>query len=427
MRVLFAVNPEKSLFPYLVPLAWALRTAGHEVRVASRPGFADVITRAGLTAVPVGRDQAHDRRLVAGGMTPEAMQEARSGMGPPYDVLEDPSKADWEYLRDEHLEAVRVWHRPENFPLIAGLVEFARAWEPDLVVWEPTTYAGPIAAKACGAAHARFLWSVDAFGLTRDLFLKLKAEQPAGEQVDPLADWFSSYGRKYGFEFSEDMTTGHFTVDQIPPSLRDPADLHYVPMRYVPYGGAAVVPPWLWAAPEKPRVALTMGLSATRVFGGYDVPLQEILDELGDLDIELVATIAESEQRKLTRVPANTRVVSYAPLHALAPTCSVVIHHAGAATLTTTALYAVPQLSLHHHWDGPMLARGLAAQGAGLEIHTTRVTGRAVREAVLRLLHEPGFRDRAADLRDELRQLPTPNQLVPEIELLTAKYRAVTP
>ncbi len=42
-----------------VPLAWALRAAGHEVRVASHPALTESITRAGLTAVPVGTDHVH--------------------------------------------------------------------------------------------------------------------------------------------------------------------------------------------------------------------------------------------------------------------------------------------------------------------------------------------------------------------------------
>ena len=33
-----------------------LRTAGHEVRFACQPKFASVVTQAGLTAVPAGRD-----------------------------------------------------------------------------------------------------------------------------------------------------------------------------------------------------------------------------------------------------------------------------------------------------------------------------------------------------------------------------------
>ena len=37
MRILFASIAEKTHFLGMVPLAWALQTAGHEVRVASQP------------------------------------------------------------------------------------------------------------------------------------------------------------------------------------------------------------------------------------------------------------------------------------------------------------------------------------------------------------------------------------------------------
>ncbi|MBB5958539.1 glycosyltransferase (activator-dependent family) [Saccharothrix tamanrassetensis] len=418
MRILFAANPEKAIFLYLVPMAWALRTAGHEVRFASQPRFADTITQAGLTAVPVGRDR--DLRMTD---SEEALQAERPGIPPPYDAFDTPEHATWEYLKPGMLGAANLWHRYGNFPIIPDLVEFARSWKPDLVVWEPLTFAGAIAAKACGAAHARMLFGIDVFGGVREMYRKLRDRQPPEERADPVADWFAGYGRKYGFEFSEDMFTGNFTIDQFPKSLQVEADLDYVRTRYVPYGGPASVPKWLWEKPEKPRVAFTMGLSATEVYGSYNVSVPEILGKLSELDIEIVATVAEAEQPKLGKVPDNVRIVSYVPWHALAPTCSAVIQHGGAATLATTALNAVPQLSVHYHYDQPILGRLLTEQGAGLDIHTSEATGDKIRDAVRRLLTEPGFRERAVALRDEIDTSPTPNELVPRLEELTAKFR----
>ncbi|MER6173022.1 activator-dependent family glycosyltransferase [Streptosporangium sp. NPDC001681] len=418
MRVLFAANPEKAHLLAMVPLAWALRTAGHEVRVASQPAFADIITQAGLTAVPVGRDADLWQLLARDHRIPDWSWEPAYGLPTPYDVAEFPAKATREYLTTGYAEVQQSWHRPACLPIIAGLVDFARHWRPDLVIWEPLTFAGPIAAKACGAAHARLPWSLDIFGLTRDRFLRL-----GDERADPLRDWLEGYGRKHGFAFDEEMITGHFTVDQLPASLSMRADLDYVPMRYVPYGGPAVVPKWLWTAPERPRVALTMGLSLTDHQAGYSVSVQEILDALADLDIEVVATIAATEQDKLDRVPANARLVSYVPLHALAPTCSVVISHGGFGTVLTTARNAVPQLAMPWDFDGPLFARQVADQGAALVVAADRASGAVVRENVLRLLGEPGFRERAADLRDEIHAMPSPNELVPRLEELTAKHR----
>ncbi|MDI6105167.1 activator-dependent family glycosyltransferase [Actinoplanes sp. NEAU-A12] len=421
MRILFVANPEKSIFLYMAPLAWALRSAGHDVRFASQPGFAPVITQAGLTAVPVGRDRDAWRMAR---MMPGAVEESRADLPLPWSCVSDPANATWEQMFHSQVAAAET-AQSQNFPIIADLVEFARAWGPDLVVWEPMTYAGAIAAKACGAAHARLLFGVDVFGQTRALFHRLSDAQPAEHRGDPLADWLAPYGRRYGFDVTEDLTVGHFTIDQFPASLQDEAaGLQYVRTQYIPYGGPAVVPRWLWAKPEKPRVGLTMGLTATEVYDGYTISMAEVLESLADLDIEIVATVAEAEQAKLPPLPDNVRLVSYVPWHALAPTCAAVIHHAGAATIGTTSRHAVPQLALHYHFDQPILGRKLAEHGAGLELHTSVATGAAVRAAVLRLLTEPSFRRRAADLTAEIHAAPSPNRLVPQLEELTTKYRS---
>ncbi|MFI6457881.1 activator-dependent family glycosyltransferase [Streptosporangium amethystogenes] len=412
MRILFATVPERTIFLPMVPLAWALRTAGHEVRVAGQPAFADVITQAGLTAVPVGRDVDTVRLFQWYGMTTEQLEEVRVGLPAPYDVAEDPER----YTSETMLQACRDMaegDRAESFPMVAGMADFARQWKPDLIVWSSFCYAAPIAAKACGAAHARMLFGADVFGVARERFLEFKGDE------DPVADWMGAYGRKYGFEFTEDMVTGDFTVDLLPDSLSMRAGLDYLPIRHVPYGGAATVPKWLQVPQERPRVALTLGLTATGMFAGYTADVRDILDSLADLDIEVVATIADSARERLGTVPDNARLVSYVPLHALMPTCSAVVNHGGVGTVLNSARYAIPQLTMGYHFDEPIIARGLAAQGCALRVGP----GVTVRDGVLRLLDEPAFAERAADLRDEIQAMPSPNDLVPRLEELTAKHR----
>jgi glycosyltransferase (activator-dependent family) len=423
MRVLFATYSDKSLLLSMVPLAWALRTAGHEVRVASQPELAGDITAAGLTAVPVGRARGTWRLA---DMDVDTREAEREGLPEPYNAaVLDPAELDWESMRDGYSYHVEQWHKLDNFPMINALAEFARYWRPDLVIWEPSTYAGPIAAKACGAAHGRLLWSIDAFGVTRERYLALSAARPDGDRADPLAAWLAGYGRKYGFDFGEDMVTGQFTIDPLPEPLRMPAaGVRYVPMRYVPYGGPATVPRWVWEPPHRPRVLLTLGITATDCFGGYAVSVQDLLDALSDLDIELVATLAEGERRKLRRVPDNTRVVSYVPLHAIAGSCAAVIDHAGPGTLLTVAREAVPQLTVPWDFDEPELARRLAGQGASLTIRADESSGPLVREALLRLLDEPAFTARAERLRDDIAAMPSPDAVAGQLAELTAGLTA---
>jgi UDP:flavonoid glycosyltransferase YjiC (YdhE family) len=223
------------------------------------------------------------------------------------------------------------------------------------------------------------------------------------------------------------MITGQFTIEQIPASLRMPAPgIRYLDLRYVPYGGRATVPDWLRRPPERPRVLLTLGLSAVERFNGYTVDLKQILGSLSELDIEIVATIADQVRDELGTLPDNVRAVSFVPLHALLPTCSAVINHAGFGTLCTTALNAVPQLALPVHFDEPRLAASLAGQGAGLTIHSNEASGDLVRDHLVRLLAEPAFREGSVRLRDEMLAMPAPSDFVGELEDLVSEHRART-
>ncbi|MFI6507762.1 activator-dependent family glycosyltransferase [Streptosporangium sp. NPDC050855] len=419
MRVLFTSYAEKTHFLGMVPLAWALRNAGHEVRVASQPELTDVITGAGLTAVPVGTDHILHRLV---GRTKD--QPASASRQPSYDPAENrPEVLTWEYLKNGYGgQFVPWWARVVNDPMIGELTAFCRHWKPDLVIWEPVTYAGAIAAKACGAAHARMLWSLDLFARMRGHYLRALREQAPGER-DAMAAWIGARGAKVGVDFSEEMTSGHFTIDPTPGSLRLDLPHTYVPLRYIPYNGVAVVPPWLHVPPARPRVCLTLGTSATERLDGYSLSVQDVLTSLADLDIELVATLPEKQQAELSHVPDNVRLVSFVPLQALAPTCSAVISHGGSGTFLTMAGQGVPQLIEPFMFDDALRAERLAEQGAGIVMHGRDASGPRVREHLLRLLGESSFAEAAGRLRTEIEAMPTPNELVGELERLTAEHR----
>ncbi|GII90691.1 activator-dependent family glycosyltransferase [Sinosporangium siamense] len=421
MRILFATYAEKSHFLVMVPLAWALQNAGHEVRVASQPELTDVIVRSGLTAVPVGKN--HDMYRV---------NRAFKFFDPRAEVSRfDMSGTTWEQVGWEHLRLgyqgyVRWWPWLVNRGLVGDLTDFCRHWQPDLVIWEPLTYSGAIAAKASGAAHARLMWSVDLFSRLREEFMAARDRQPGPVLEDPLAEWMDARARTVGVEFSEDMAHGQFIIDHNPPSMSLGLDLPYVPTRYVPYNDVATVPRWLRAEPERPRICLTLGTTATERFEGYAVSVQDLLDSLSDLDVEVVATLSEQAQAKLRHVPGNTRVVSFAPLHVLAPTCAAMINHGGNGTFYTTLINGVPQLVIPTMFDEPVRAKRLAEEGAGLTLQPAEVTGEKIRACVERLLGEPSFAEHSARLRAEMLAMPSPNDVVPQIEELTARHRPAT-
>jgi len=412
MRVILATFAEKTNFLGMVPLGWALQNAGHEVRVVTQPELIDTVTATGLTAVPVGSDNKFWRVLRA---MPEF--DMHRDEVPPFSLFQDPGTTiTWEALHEGFSQVVPWWWRMINEPMTEDLVDFCRQWQPDLVIWEAVTFAGPIAAKAVGCAHARFMWSVDMFGELRRHYLHFKSRQPPGRRDDPHAAWLDSQARRYGTTFSEDMAVGQFTLDHLPAPLRMDAGLDYLPMRYIPYNGRAVVPRWLHEPPARPRVCLTLGTSATERTGGYAVDLQGLLHSLGEVDAEIVATVPEDVQSTLEHVPDNTRLVDYVPLNAIVPTCAAVINHGGPGTLFTSLVHGVPQLVLPHMFDAPVLARMLTGTGAGLSLPQRSTTGPEVRAHLERLLYEPSYLEAARGLRNTVQAMPTPDDVVPLIE-----------
>ncbi|WP_131741984.1 activator-dependent family glycosyltransferase [Actinomadura roseirufa] len=418
MRVLFVTPAWNTHFFNLVPLAWALRTAGHTVRVAAEPELTDVVTAAGLAAVPVGSDEP---------ITLRARRAEEAGLLPPADLRQDAGgRPDWaEYVR-LYDSVVVPRARIANDAMVADLVAHCRAWEPDLVVWDGLAYAGAIAADAAGAAHARVTFTIDLNAQLRDGFLWARAQRPPGERRDPLAEWLGEHAARHGGRFSERLVSGHFTIDRFPDSFRLPSALHYVPMRYVPYNGRAVVPDWALAPPRAPRVLMTLGLSLRNRLEFEVMPadrVRETFDALADLDIELVATLPAEVRDRLGPLPGNTRVVGFAPLHEVLPGCAAMIHHGGAGTFYNALLYGTPQLLVSNVPDAAHKEAHLRERRAGLSVPPGEVTGPRIRDALVRLLEDPAFRAGAGRLRQEVLAQPPPNAVVPELEKATARYR----
>jgi glycosyltransferase (activator-dependent family) len=420
MRVLIATFAERTHFIGMVPLAWALRAAGHEVRVASQPALTGIVAETGLTAVPVGRDHMLNAIL--------ASARRLGAEGPAFDLSADPAELDWDQLRKGYAETlVPLWWKPINESMIGELTEFSRWWRPDLVLWEPLTYAGALAAQANGALHARVPFALDLTARLRERCLRLFAEDPSRRAADPLARWLGARAAAHGGEFSEDLTLGHFTIDTMPPSVRTgpyPAR-ERLPMRFVDYNGRAVLPGWLRADPDRPRVCLTLGTTAPERTGGYAVPLPLLLEAMAGLDAEVVLPLPEGERAGLGAVPANVRVTGFVPLHALAPTCAAFVNHGGAGTVCTGLLYGVPQLLVtDHYFDEPLWGRRLTELGAGLALRPAEATPDAVRDRVSRLLGEPRFREAAARVGAEMRAMPAPTEVAAELERRVALRRS---
>nr|AHA81994.1 Arm25 [uncultured bacterium] len=421
MRVLFNTFAASSHLYPMVSLAWALHAAGHEVRVASQPDLVDTITRTCLPAVPVGEALEMARQMQED--TSWRDEDSRAGM----DLTENRP----EMLTSEFVTRTLDWHLANIFKhlntdsVLNDIVEVAREWGPDLVLWDSMTFSGPVAAQACGAAQARFLFGQDFIGRMRDHFHRLVGEQPPHLRRDPMADWLGPVVARSGGHFTEELVVGHFSVDATVPWLRLPVDLEYVPVRYVPYTGAAPVPEWLPERPARPRVCLTAGLGGREVMGEEWIPYSVLFEAVADLDIEVIATLDAEQLKTVNAIPDNVRVFDFFPLNVLVPTCSAVIHHGGGGAFALALAHGVPQLvmSTELYWDAIDKARELAERGAAIYLEPDGLTAEVLRDSLVRLLEEPSFRTGAARVQADFLATPSPNEIVPRIEALTAKHR----
>jgi L-rhodinosyltransferase/glycosyltransferase len=420
MRVLFTIFPATAHLYPIVPLAWALQAAGHEVCVASHSGEVEpdmfgTITAAGLTAVSLGGRE--DLPALA------KINADKGKTDRPTLALHHDGTDDWAMTRAYLIGMFGLYYPAElpgenRRPMLDDLVSFAEQWRPDLVLWDPLCPPAPIAARAAGAAHARLLWGLDNVG-----FLRAKGLEHPG--ADPLVEWLRPMLDRHGQEFDEEVLSGQWTLDLVPPRMRLPLDGRSVPMRRVPYNAAAELPQWLRTAPGRPRVCLTLGVSSRKLFGRYHgFSISGLFDLVSEMDIELVATLDATQLAEVRRVPDNVRTVEYLPLNHVLPTCSAVVHHGGGGTFAAAVAHRVPQLVIPvPKWDEAVTGRYVESRGAGVTTDSEHFSLDVLGKQLARVLTEPSFQTGVAALYEDMLAIPTPNDIVPVLERLTAQHR----
>ncbi|MEU8150822.1 nucleotide disphospho-sugar-binding domain-containing protein [Nonomuraea sp. NPDC048901] len=388
MRVLFTSWAWPTHFYPMVPLAWAFRTAGHDVLVATQPAMTEAVTRAGLPISAVG----HSRDVGAA---------IRDVGGPRRPGTRSSGPADLRHLRSLNS---RLYVRLAE-EMIPGTLALARAWRPDLVVFEPTTYAGPVAAADLGVPAVRHLWGVDFPYLLREFDDEALAPLRARFDLDPLE------------------TTGAITVDvcpermQVPPSPDVPVTVERLRARYLPYNGAAVMPGWLLTPPGRPRICVTGGTSWIHMTSGSLTGA--IVEAAAKLDVEIVAAVTAEAARDMGPLPGNVRLVDGLALHLLLPSCAAFVSQGGMGSVMTALAYGVPQLVAPQVGDQALNAERLASTGAGRVVLPHEADPDTLRSHLAELLETPGYGEAAATLRAESEAQAAPARVVAELESLT--------
>ncbi|WP_329462005.1 nucleotide disphospho-sugar-binding domain-containing protein [Streptomyces sp. NBC_01431] len=415
MRVLFAVFPATSHTLPVIPLAWALQNAGHEVRIVTHPDSTGPVTRAGLAAVPVG-GSTDLRELADFRHNPALLGHAGGDLS-----VASPDCPDW---GPKWFRMTRVFAGMR--PLLEELTGIAVRWRPDLVLWDPFCLPAAVAARLSGAAHARVLWGRDNVAWLRQRSLRYLAQAQGGSWPDPLEEVMQQLLEPYGLTYEEELLLGQWTIDPLPPGVRLPApDVRYESMRWATYSGGGRVPDWLHSKPVRPRVCLAWetGEPGALPQPGAGASLSEVLASLAELDVELVSTGDPAAPG--SDVPGRVRLLDRLPLNQLLPGCSAIVHRGGSAVFSAAA-HGVPQLVVPTpFWDEEGTAGYLEHRNAGRVLDRARCDPTTLRDALSALLADHRIHQRAGFLRDELALLPGPSELVPVLERLTSLHQRI--
>ena len=382
MRVLLATWPTSSHYFSMVGPGWALRSAGHDVRTISTPGVEGAVMRSGLSLSITGP------RLDLASVWQGFQKRPSEGV----------SKAEHERLRSARAFSMFAMGARE---MLDDVLAFALDWRPDIILYEPRMYAALKAARVLGVPAVRTLGGTDYTFTRRD------AEREAMDEL------FESIG------LAGESPFGDLTLDPCPPSLQVPDDgtISRQSMRYVPYNGPAVVPSWLSARPERPRVFISLGTMVATIMGSMNFVL-DIIHSVAALDVEVLAGVFSDQRELMGELPENVRLVEDMPLYLMLPTCDAVVHHGGAGTMLTTVTSGVPQLILASGGDTVLCAERITATGAGSSVRGWTTTPQEIRAEVSQLLEDTSFREAAGRLAKENDCQPAPSELVSRLESL---------
>lgn len=130
----------------------------------------------------------------------------------------------------------------------------------------------------------------------------------------------------------------------------------------------------------------------------------------GAVDAEFV--LVDPDPRTLRReLPGNVRVVGRLPFDRALPHCAAVVHHGGAGTALGALRVGIPQLAVPGIGDRRPNADLLAARGAALAVPARRITAAHLD----RLLTDPALATAAAQVRDEIAAMPTPDAVARQV------------
>jgi len=144
--------------------------------------------------------------------------------------------------------------------------------------------------------------------------------------------------------------------------------------------------------PDGDEPAVLVGLSTT--YQGHEALLQTIVEALGGMAVRALVTTAGQVDVETLDVPANVRVVEFAPHAQVLGETAVMVTHAGLGSVAAALGAGVPLVCTPIDRDQPLNARRVAELGAGIALGPD-ASGDEIARAVGQVLIDPRYRTAA--------------------------------
>lgn len=386
MRALIVGGPSLGLTFPLVPPAWALRAAGHEVLLTGPPATQEAVRGAGLPfAASTGELAMAD-----------FMMQDRAGrkLGLP--------EGEGEMLAQMGGGFARL-----GAYSLAGLLELSRAWRPDLVIGSTFHYAAPLLAGVLGVP-----W------VNQGVELSILPELDAAARAE-LAPEFEQFGL-------DGLPEPAMWLDPCPPGLLRAGEPAGQPFRYVPFNTTGPTHQWMLQETAGRRVCVTLGSRVSRGKRGGLETLDRLVRALAGIGAQVVVAATEQIAAELGTLPDGVRA-GWLPLDVVVPRCDLVVHHGGGNTMLSCLAAGVPQLLLPYMVNNRIAARRLGEFGVAEVLEPGADTDENVAQACARMLESPDAREHAARIGAEIAALPSPLEVAVLLEKAAAEGPGRTP
>ena len=369
MRILFSFIGGLGHLRPLIPLARAAEAAGHEVAVAGSGTRQADIRSMGFTAFST---------------SPERMPTT----GELYPLKPVDLDAERSHLREGFARKGAARHATE-------ITRIGRDWMPDLIVRDEVDLGSAIAAEVLGVPCVSVVVLMAGGFLTKELV------------AEPIAELRAAHGLPADPELA--TLDGALTLYPGPASLPDP--------RFpLPANVRHLQPAALPSRSGGDRIYLSLG-----TLEGHPDLLRRLLLGLRDLGRDVIVTTGNIDPADLGPQPAHVQVERFVPQEEILPTCALVVSHGGSGTVLGTLAAGLPALILPRGADQPYNARRCVELGLARSLDAVTATPEQVYAAAHALLTEPGARQAAGRIREEIAALPPVASAVPVLEALTRR------